>query len=250
MSQKQSFNAIDNVLLILWGIGGLVAILLVIAIFKIGLHNVKDVAPLIGAFAILISAGLASTSVMKSIYVTKLNEIRKHEKEESKFYLDKCIQYLSHVYELLGNRQNDIFSWKEASITLIEMKNISKHIMEESHKKIFDLEFSIHSSKLARSIIMIQNGSYDPITSIFFLPDIREKGIDLKEAFEKSRLQIHPMVIIPVFDFAEPNNNTFMRSSIDYKDWKNVDLHRPENSLLSLCALEYINLYKARESEQ
>ncbi len=84
MNQKKSFNAIDNTLLILWSIGSFVAILLVITIFRIGLHNIKDIAPLIGAFAILVSAGIASMSVMKSIHTTQQNEKQKAENEKER----------------------------------------------------------------------------------------------------------------------------------------------------------------------
>jgi len=84
LNQKKSFNAIDNTLLILWSIGSFVAILLVITIFRIGLHNIKDIAPLIGAFAILVSAGIASMSVMKSIHTTQQNEKQKAENEKER----------------------------------------------------------------------------------------------------------------------------------------------------------------------
>lgn len=84
MDQKKSLNAIDNLLLTLWGIGIFSAIMIIFVMFRIGFHDVKAIAPLIGAFAILISAGLASTSVMKSIYTTKINDQEKAEKEKER----------------------------------------------------------------------------------------------------------------------------------------------------------------------
>ncbi len=244
MNQKKSFNSIDNILLALWGIGSAVAISIIIAIFKIGFHDVKSIAPLTGAFAILISAGIASTSVMKSIHTTQQNEKKKAEKEESKFFLDKCIKALGHVHDLIGNRQNNIFSWRDASSSLLYMKEISKLIMEESHKKIFAMEFSQHSSKLFQSF-MTKNGEYNSIKPTLFCYGASSDD-DLKMAFEKSDLVIDVKFILPVIDFAEPIHNNFLENSVNYEDWKNIDLKRPNNSLLNLCFLEYINLYKEK----
>lgn len=84
MDQKKSLNAIDNLLLTLWGIGIFSAIMIVFSILRIGFHDAKMIAPLIGAFAIFISAGIASASVMKSIYTTKINDQEKAEKEKER----------------------------------------------------------------------------------------------------------------------------------------------------------------------
>lgn len=246
MSQKQSFNAIDYILITLWTIGFAIAGGLVTAMFSIGFHDIKIIAPLIGALAILISAGIASASVMKSIHITKLNEIRKHEKEESKFYLDKSIQYLSHVYELLKKRPKDFMPWREASSILLSMKSISKYITEESHKKIFEVEYSQYSSKLFESIFKDEKGNYSPITSVFFCLDIHDETT-LKTAFENSKVRMNPMYIIPIFDFAEQTNNNFLENASDYEIWEQLDLTREKDSLLTLCALNYIHLYKESE---
>lgn len=84
LDQKKSLNAIDNLLLTLWGIGIFSAIMIVFAMFRIGFHDAKEIAPLIGAFAILISAGLASASVMKSIYTARINDQEKAAKEKER----------------------------------------------------------------------------------------------------------------------------------------------------------------------
>jgi len=84
LDQKKSLNAIDNLLLTLWGIGIFSAIMIIFAMLRIGFHDAKEIAPLIGAFAILISAGLASISMMKSIFTTKINDQEKSEKEKER----------------------------------------------------------------------------------------------------------------------------------------------------------------------
>lgn len=48
------------------------------------IDNIGDAASLLSAFAVLISAGLASTSVMKSLYTTKINDQEKAEKEKER----------------------------------------------------------------------------------------------------------------------------------------------------------------------
>lgn len=74
----------DLVLRSLWAIGLAVAIWIISIIFIIRFHDIKDIAPLIAAFAILISAGIASASIMKSIYASKQNEKEKSEKEKER----------------------------------------------------------------------------------------------------------------------------------------------------------------------
>ncbi len=139
MNQKKSFNAIDYILITLWTIGFAIAGGLVASIFIIGFHEIKTIAPLIGALAILISAGIASASVMKSIHVTKQNEEQKHRKEDSKFYLEKSIQYLAYVCESFKKRPRDFILWRDASSLLLIMKSISKNITKELYSNFKQL---------------------------------------------------------------------------------------------------------------
>lgn len=81
MDNQETTNNIDSVLTILWIIGFVVALFLVFTIFQ---HGFTDSAQLIGAFAILISAGIASASVMKSIQTTKINDQEKAAKEKER----------------------------------------------------------------------------------------------------------------------------------------------------------------------
>ncbi len=248
MNQKKSFNAINYILITLWTIGFAIAGGLVTAMVIIGFHEIKTIAPLIGALAILISAGIASASVMKSIHVSKLNEERKHKKEESKFYLDKSIQYLVQVCESFKKRPRDFIAWRDASSLLLITKSISKNIIEESHKEIFLAEYSRYSAKLFESILKDEKDNYSPITPIFFCLDINIE-CNLKMAFENSKVKLHPRFIIPIFDFAEPYNNNFLENESDYENWEQVDLSRDENSLLIVCnVIEYINLYKEKNA--
>lgn len=84
IEQKKSLDTTNKVLSSLWSIGVAVAVWLIIVIIVFGLKDFKATAPLIGAFAILISAGIASSSVMKSIHTTKINDLEKAEKEKER----------------------------------------------------------------------------------------------------------------------------------------------------------------------
>lgn len=81
MDNQETTNNIDSVLTSLWIIGFVVALILIFTISKNGL---TDSASLIGAFAILISAGIASASVMKSIYTARINDQEKAAKEKER----------------------------------------------------------------------------------------------------------------------------------------------------------------------
>lgn len=81
LDHKKSLDITNKVLSTLWSVGIAVAVWLIIVIIVFGLRDFKSTAPLVGAFAILISAGIASASVMKSIHTAKINDIEKAEKE-------------------------------------------------------------------------------------------------------------------------------------------------------------------------
>ena len=81
MDNQETTNNIDSVLTSLWIIGFVVALILTFTIFQKGLTESTS---LIGAFAILISAGIASASVMKSIYTVRINDHEKAVKEKER----------------------------------------------------------------------------------------------------------------------------------------------------------------------
>lgn len=145
LDQKETTANIDNVLSSLWIIGFIVALLLIFTIVNNGFSSSSS---LIGAFAILISAGIASASVMKNISVTRENEQRKHEKEDSKFHLDKCSEGLKTFFELLKDGNNTREIWLEASRTLLRVLNLSEKITEQHHKNFFELEKSKYRHQL------------------------------------------------------------------------------------------------------
>ncbi|MFA6187668.1 MAG: hypothetical protein WC680_00150 [Sulfuricurvum sp.] len=148
MNQKKSFNSIDYILLILWGIGSLVAVLLVIAISKIGLYDIKGVAPLIAAFAILISAGIASASIMKSIHASKQNEKEKSEKE--------ILRKKKYVYNIMHTIWITMSSFKSKVASLpMPMLGTETEVMSDEIRR--DLKSNSESVKKLIDSIFVEN---------------------------------------------------------------------------------------------
>lgn len=110
LDHKKSLDTTDKVLSLLWTLGVAVAGWLIVVIIIVGLKDLKGTAPLVGAFAILISAGIASASVMKSIYTARINDIEKAEKEKERkriFALNvmKTIQVTLGIFSNKANKQ-------------------------------------------------------------------------------------------------------------------------------------------------
>ena len=119
----------------------LVLVLIVMILWKI-LHQDDKAFTLIGALAILISALLASYSVMLNIENTNENELKKTDAEKSKFYLEKSLSGLNIVYEKLKNQNNDRSIWIHSSRTLENIAKIEIYITLDEHKKVYDIEIS------------------------------------------------------------------------------------------------------------
>jgi uncharacterized membrane protein len=111
LDNQETTNNIDSVLTILWIIGFVVALILIFTIFKQGF---TQSAPLIGAFAILISAGIASASVMKSIQTTKINDHEKatKEKERKRRFAFKVMETIQVTLGTFSNKANQKYMKK------------------------------------------------------------------------------------------------------------------------------------------
>ncbi|MFY9141599.1 hypothetical protein [Sulfuricurvum sp.] len=209
----------------------------------------KETVMALAPLGMMIAAMIASASVLKNIAETKANEIKKHEKEDSKFYLEKCLGYLEDVYKLLGKRQNDVFAWKQASDILINMRTVSSYIVEESHKNIFQLEYSKYVLRLYSSFAnSTKEDGLPPIKSSFFCSINTWATDDLATAFLNTT-KIRPEDILPVLQFAQYKNNTFISSPMDYKNWRSINLDAIED-LPMRTAVEYLKMYKEKIQEK
>lgn len=194
---------VDVILWILWVGLAFIALVLVIAIRN---SELQDIGPLVSALAILLSAAVASTSIMKNNAETKANEIKKHEKEDSKFHLDKCTEGLKTFFELIKDGNNSREIWLEASRTLLIVLNLSKNITESHHQEFFELEKSKYRHQLYTvfSKIFTRNkanahlfftGEKDWISGHYTLEDT------LGNHFHHD--DIHPVSVIAIFSFLD-----------------------------------------------
>jgi hypothetical protein len=138
MHKDENYNNIDFVLTTLWVIGFIVAVILISTIVQKGMSNS---APLIGAFAILISAGIASASVMKSIYATKQNDKEKGEKEKERKRIF-ALNVMKTIHTTL-----EAFSSKVSPKTFQVAEDNSKSDFDtnlETINKLIDMNFSEH----------------------------------------------------------------------------------------------------------
>ena len=107
-------------------------------------NDLETITKLLVPLGVLLSAALASISVLKSVENTDKIARNKYKIETSKFYLEKSIDGLNTVYNLLENQNNDRVIWIQASRVLWTSQNLSKKITEDSHKEVYKLqEFQI-----------------------------------------------------------------------------------------------------------
>ncbi|MDP3266838.1 MAG: hypothetical protein Q8M39_08420 [Sulfuricurvum sp.] len=211
--------------------------------------NAQSLAPL----GMMIAALIASASVMKNIAETKGNEVKKHAKEDSKFYLERCIGYLKEVDELIGKLQNDKFSWAQAAKILISMREISQktYITETSHQKIFEIEYTNSRLKLFRSMINLsEDRKINSITPAFFCSVSNWKTKKLVEAFEDKGIKIDPKHIIAIMKFAQVEGNDFLEETADYSDWRSYNLDKLGLKVPMSLIIDYIEMYKEKIPEK
>ncbi len=95
------------------------------------------------------AALLASASLLKSIANTKKIDDNKSESEESEFFLNKSIEELNNVYELLKDKNNDRITWILAARVLNMSLELSNKIKKDSHKEYYHLqEFQLKNKLL------------------------------------------------------------------------------------------------------
>lgn len=109
----------------------------------------KEYIVLLSAIGIVLSAFMASISVMKNIENANNIEKQKKYKEDSEFYLNKSISELNNVYDLLKDKNNDRVTWILAARVLNMALELSNKITLESHKEFYNLyEFQLKNKLL------------------------------------------------------------------------------------------------------
>ena len=115
-------------------------VLFITIIYGICSGNGEKYIGLISALGILISALLASYSVMLNIENTNKIESDRQNAERSKFYLEKSLSGLNIVYEKLKDQNNDRTIWIHTARILESIKEIEKYIILDEHKKVYEIE--------------------------------------------------------------------------------------------------------------
>lgn len=246
--ENNTSNA-NNLLNATWWLAAAFGISLVIMYNTREAKEAEEIAKALAPLGMMIAALIASASVMKNIAETKSNEAKKYVKEDSKFYLEKCISYLEDVDKLIGKRQNDALSWKQASEILINVRDICKYITEEPHKNIFKLEYSKYSLRLYSSFAnLTKENGLPSIKSSFFTGSPMWATSDLEIAF-LNKTKIKPQNIVPILQFAQVADNDFLNNPTDYNQWRLIDLKTIEKLPMRLV-LDYLKLYKEKIPEK
>ena len=118
-----------------WAIGGIT-----LSIIIYNLFCSEDFSKFLPAFGILISAFIASLSIMRTINNTNTLETNKKQNDISKYYVEKCTEGFEIVYNLLKNKNNNSSTWVEAARILKYTLDISSNIKDDSHKKIYNIK--------------------------------------------------------------------------------------------------------------
>ncbi|WP_417327650.1 hypothetical protein [Halarcobacter sp.] len=149
IKKKVILENYDRLLSTLWICGFMFFVLSVMQLFG----NIKIVNQynngLWASLGIILSAFIASASVMKNVANANRIEKEKSESEESEFFLNKSISELNNVYELLKDKNNDRITWILAARVLNMSLELSKKIKKDSHKEYYHLqEFQLKNKLL------------------------------------------------------------------------------------------------------
>lgn len=111
---------------------------------KVELSNNTDVSkiilPLLPPFGILLSALIASFSIMRTIENTNNIETIKNKNELDKYYVEKCTEGFKIVFGLLKDQNNNPSTWVEASRILKYTLDLSDNIDSKSYKSIYRIK--------------------------------------------------------------------------------------------------------------
>lgn len=217
---------------LLWGIAIIYLILLTSSvIFKNPLINFdKNQYSLLGAIGIILSAFIASMSVMVSTQNTNRLDNEKKKYDKSEFYLEKVLLELENVFELLKDRNNDRVTWILASRILTLVIDLSKKITEENHKMIYSLQSFQLKHKL-REVFEYEEKKSLPLAFYAGLENWQKESIEaarkeIQSPIIKNELDLESIIVI--FDFISfPNPYTDPLTKIvvpedkDLEEWQN-----------------------------
>ena len=259
---------LSNIALIVFWFGGFIALLLVLYALGITPNNVQtnttNKLQLMGALAILLSAFIASMTVMKSIKHSDEYKDNENLINNSKFYLDNIIDGLEVVYNLLKDRNNNRVIWIEAARTLENTLNLCDKVTEPAHKEILEIKLMKYRHLFYQLFTFGENK--DPLPTSFFF------GIknwdEIQDASEADRLatsestayivkeygtmptpqllRLHPWSIMSIFNFTKfPLDYTDPLSEDNFPTLQEIDVDNYFKGMsFAVGAKEYIRFRK------
>ena len=229
--KKYEFNTYDYALDILWLIG---IILMFYIIYNLTAYShdlsgkqeyYKGLLTALAPIGIILASFIASASVLKSIEANRELKDEEHNNKNSEFSLNKLIDGLETVYNLLKDRNNNREIWIEASRALLNILELEKSVTNEVHKKILDIKLMEYRHKLYK-VITVEN-TRAPLRPSFFYGVSNWKTKDIEDAYNEaegytsaaSKVEdfvnnqhpklstLYPKSIKVIFDFVEfPSN--------------------------------------------
>jgi len=201
---------LSSIALIIFWCGGFIALLLIL--YALGItpkdaqsHSINKL-QLMGALAILLSAFIASMSVMKSIKHSDEHKESENSIKNSKFYLDNLVDGLEVVYNLLKDGNNNRVIWIEAARTLENTLNLRKKVTEPSHQEILEIRLMKYRHLFYKLFTTGEN--HDSLPTSFF-SGIKEwkSTTDITKAMKQATSEIEAQVIT---EFAVPESPSLL----------------------------------------
>ncbi|MGM0518369.1 MAG: hypothetical protein ACQERD_01855 [Campylobacterota bacterium] len=156
-------------------------------------------------FGILLSALLASTAVLKTISKSQEVSQKKEKYDKSEFYMNKSIEGLNQVFELLKDLNNNRVVWIQAARVLDKTLELSNFITEENHKKVFELQRFMIKNNLSKLFNEVDGQSYGLPLSFFAGLENWKNEKDSEAINELKRItiqnQLNPESVIAIFKF-------------------------------------------------
>lgn len=259
---------LSNMALIIFWFGGFIALLLIL--YALGITS-KDAQAnsinklqLMGALAILLSAFIASMTVMKSIRHSDEHKENENSTKNSKFYLDNIVDGLEVVYNLLKDRNNNRVIWVEASRTLENTLNLYDKVTESSHQEILNIKLMKYRHLFYQLFTLGENNDPLPVSFFFGINNWNEVQ-DASEANSLATnepvahlvneysttpnpplLRLHPWSIMSIFNFTKfPSDYTDPLSDNNFPTLQeiNVDSYFEQMSFAA-GAKEYVRFRK------
>lgn len=229
---------------LLWGFGFFVFIYFA---YKFLICNdISFAAP----FGILLSALLASTAVLKTIFKNQEVAQKKEKYDKSEFYMHKSIDGLNQVYELLKNLNNSRIIWIQAARILDKTLELSSFITEENHKKVYELQKFIIRNNLYRIFNTTSDDFGLPLE--FFAGLDNWKNKKSSEAIEEIdsitvQNQLSPESVIAIFQFLK-----FPKDYVDplREKYKIPDNNKEIEDLVGIMTDASLYLQKVRDNRK